>query len=470
MLLTLECQAENAADIGYLLHKNPGNVFESEMWFGKIRVFYPVVDENRCQIALLLEVDPVGLVRNSRRANTLDQYVNDRPYVASSFLSVALIEAFSTAMNGKSRERPERVGERFPVKIEIAALACDGGEDLIAQLFAPLGYAVTVTQAPLDERFPEWGAAQIYGVSLSGDQTIQAALTHLYVLIPVLDNAKHYFVGADEVDKLLQKGEAWLPAHPEIELITRRYLNYKQAMVRDALTQLQPIREDDADTQAEADRKQTAQEETAEKPLRLNDARIEAALAAVREMEPKPTRLIDLGCGEGQFLKKLLSERYITEIVGVDVAARVLEAASRRLRLDSLPEHEKSRLKLLQGSLVYRDNRFENFDVALLMEVIEHLDLPRLAALEQVVFRYARPRRVVMTTPNAEYNRLWPSLPAENFRHRDHRFEWTRAELQNWANRVATQENYVVEFRGIGPEDAEAGSPTQMALFDRAEI
>ena len=468
MFLTIDFHAENAPDIGYLLHKNPGSAFESGMWFGKIRVFYPVVESQRCQIALLLEVDPIGLVRNKRRANTLDQYVNDRPYVASSFLSVALIEAFSTAMNGKSRERPERVGEKMRVAIHIAALACDGGEDLITRLFAPLGYTVTATQTPLDERFPEWGASRIYGVTLEGEQTVQALLTHLYALIPVLDNAKHYFVGADEVDKLLDKGAAWLPAHPEKELITRRYLNYKQAMVRDALTQLQTMREDDAETQEEADARQTAQEETAEKPLRLNDARLTAALEAVREMEPKPARALDLGCGEGQFLKKLLAERYLTEIVGMDVAARVLDNAARRLRLDDAPEREKARLRLIQGSLVYRDNRFENFDVALLIEVIEHLDVPRLAAMEQVVFRYARPRRVIITTPNAEYNRFWPSLPADKFRHRDHRFEWARTEFQQWANGVAEREKYTVQFRPVGPEDAEAGSPTQMAVFDRS--
>ena len=469
MLMTIEFHAENAPDLGYLLHKNPASVFEAEMWFGKVRVFYPVVEARRCQVALLLEVDPIGLVRNSRRANTLDQYVNDRPYVASSFLSVALIEAFSSAMNGKSRERPERVGEKMPIKISLVAVACDAGEELIARLFAPLGYAVAAQRLPLDERFPAWGESRVYALQLEGEQTIQDALTHLYVLIPVLDNAKHYFVGADEVDKLLRKSEAWLPNHPDKELITRRYLNYRQALTRDALTRLQPVRDEDGDTQEEADARQTAQEEAAEKPLFLNDARLTAALEAVRDMEPKPSRLIDLGCGEGRLLKKLLAERYLTEIVGVDVAAHTLEYAARRLRLDDASEQEKARLKLIQGSLVYRDARFENFDAALLIEVIEHLDAPRLATMRQVVFRHAaRPRRVILTTPNAEYNRMWPSLPADNFRHRDHRFEWTRAEFQAWANAVAEQENYVVRFAPIGPEDADAGSPTQMAIFDRA--
>ncbi len=463
----MEFHAENAPDIGYLLHKNPASVFDSALWFGKVRVFYPVVEERRCRVALLLEVDPIGLVRNSRRAHTLDQYVNDRPYVASSFLSVALIEAFSTAMNGKSRERPERVSEKMTVKITVAALSCDGGEDLTTRLFAPLGYAVAATRLPLDERFPEWGESRIFALELTGEQTVQGLLTHLYVLVPVLDNAKHYFVGADEVDKLLQKGEAWLPNHPDTELITRRYLNYKQALTRDALTQLLPALDENAAAQDENEAAQAAPEEAAEKPLFLNDARIAAALEAVREMEPKPARLLDLGCGEGRLLKKLLAERYLTEIVGADVSARVLAQAARRLKLEDAPEREKARAKLIQASLVYRDARFENFDAALLIEVIEHLDAPRLAAMQQVVFHHARPRRIILTTPNAEYNRMWPSLPAGSFRHRDHRFEWTRREFQDWANRVAVQENYVARFVPVGPEDAAVGSPTQMAIFDR---
>ena len=329
-----------------------------------------------------------------------------------------------------------------------------------------LGYAVTAKRLPLDERFPEWGESRVYELELSGEQTVQDLLTHLYVLIPVMDNAKHYFVGADEVEKLLQKGEAWLPNHPDKELITRRYLNYKQALTRDALTQLQPARDEDNDTQDEADAKQTAQEDAAEKPLFLNDARMTAALEAVRAMVPKPARLLDLGCGEGRLLKKLLAERYLAEIVGVDVAAHILEHAARRLKLDDAPEREKARIKLIQGSLVYRDERFNHFDAALLIEVIEHLDAPRLATMEQVVFRHARPRRVIVTTPNAEYNRMWPTLPADKFRHRDHRFEWTRAEFQDWANGVANQEKYVVHFAPIGPEDEIVGSPTQMAIFD----
>ena len=467
MLLTITCETHDATDLGYLLHKHPGSLFEAEKWFGRITVFYPVADTDRCTVALLLHVDPIGLVRGRAGAG-LDQYVNDRPYVASSLLSVAIAEAFGTAMNGRSKERQERVGEKMPLEACLAVVRCSGGADLIARLFVPLGYTVTLQRETLDVRFPEWGESDIYTLTLHGTQTVQDLLTHLYVLIPVLDNAKHYFVGADEVDKLLQKGGAWLAAHPEKELIARRYLRYRQAHVRDALDRIEPPHDDAAEApQAEVDASQEAQEAQAEEPLRLNEARMKAAMDAVQELSPPARRVLDLGCGEGRLLKMLLAERGFDTVVGVDVAAATLERAAQRLRFDTLPPHQRARIQLIQGSLVYRDERFAGFDVALLIEVIEHLDPSRLPALEAVVLRHARPRRVIVTTPNREYNSVWPSLPADRFRHRDHRFEWTRAEFAAWAGGAAERNQYTVKFRGIGPEDPERGCPTQMAIFDR---
>lgn len=466
MLLTITCEADNAADLGYLLYKNPANVFEEETSFGKITVFYPEVESRRCTVALLLDVDPVGLVRGKGRASGLDQYVNDRPYAASSLMSVAIATAFGTAMNGRSRDRPERVVEKMLLRVQIAALNCSGGEDLIQRLFSPLGYTVQTQHQALDARFPAWGESSIYSVTLEGQQTVQEMLTHLYVLIPVLDNAKHYYVGADEVEKLVQRGEGWLPAHPEKNLITRRYLSYRQAMIRSALSQLQDLREDAVETQDEADERQEAQESAGEEPLRLNEARMQAALACVLDMQPPAARVLDLGCGEGRLVKRLLQERVISEVVGVDVAAHTLDRAAQNLHLDSMPERQKARIRLLQGSIVYRDDRFEGFDAALLIEVIEHLDLSRLSAMERVVFEFAHPRRIVLTTPNAEYNVTWPSLPAGKFRHGDHRFEWSRRRFQDWAYRVADQFGYTVAFHGIGPEHETLGCPTQMAVFD----
>jgi 3' terminal RNA ribose 2'-O-methyltransferase Hen1 len=470
MLLTITCTAPNADDLGYLLHKNPANVFESALAFGKVTVCWPECRADRCTAALLLDVDPVGLVRNRRRTHTLEQYVNDRPYVASSLLSVALVEAFSTAMNGRSRERPERVTEKMPFEVHIDVLHVANAAELIPRLFEPLGYTVQLERLPLDPRFPTWGESSVVRLTLLGAQTVQDLLSHLYVLIPVLDNSKHYFVGEDEVEKLLKKGERWLPAHPEYALIARRYLNYRQARVREAVERIEALQEDTTVDQDEQDAEAGVQEEAAEAPLRLHEDRLQTAVEQVRSLSPPAERALDLGCGEGRLVKMLLEERGLREIVGIDVSSFALDRASQRLHLDTLPPRQRDRVRLLHGSIVYRDDRFAGFDVALLIEVIEHLDPPRLTAMEGVVFGHARPRRVVITTPNAEYNRKWPTLPAGKFRHNDHRFEWTREEFHDWSTRVGQEKGYTVTWQGIGPEDSELGAPTQMAIFDRSAV
>ena len=468
MLLTLTCTASQADDLGYLLLKNPANVFEATLSFGKLTVCWPECSPERATVALLLDVDPIGLVRNNRSSGqTLDQYVNDRPYVASSLLSVAIVEAFGTAMNGRSRERPERVAEKLPFEVHVDVLHVSAAENLVPRLFEPLGYTVELERLPLDPRFPAWGASTVYRLTLRGEQTVQDLLSHLYVLMPVLDNSKHYFVGPDEVEKLLKKGERWLPTHPEYTLIARRYLNYRHARVREAIERIEALQEDTTEDQDEKDTLAEVQEEAVEAPMRLHEDRLQTAMEQVRNLSPVPQKALDLGCGEGRLLKLLLAERTLTEIVGIDVSSFALERAARFLHLDTMPPRQRERIRVQQGSVVYRDERFAGFDVALLIEVIEHLDPPRLTAMEGVVFGHARPRRVVITTPNSEYNRKWPTLSAGKFRHNDHRFEWTRAEFEAWSERVAQEKGYTVIRQGIGPEDAELGAPTQMAIFDR---
>lgn len=464
MLLTLTTAHQPATDLGYLLRKNPSRSQSFSLTFGTAHVFYPVAKNEQCTVALLVEVDPVGLVRNRRgprgEGGALEQYVNDRPYAASSFLSVAIAEVFGSALAGKSKERPELVETPLPLRVVLSALPCRGGEEFLRKLFEPLGYAVSASRLPLDDMFPEWGESAYHRVELEARLPLQRLLTHLYVLVPVLDNDKHYWVGDDEVEKLLRHGEGWLPTHPERENITRRYLKHQRSLVDDALAQL--VEDDDPDPDAAAE-VQAAEEEVVERSISLNEQRLGSVLAALKASGA--TRVLDLGCGEGRLLQALLKEKQFVQIVGMDVSHRMLETARDRLHYDRLPPIQKERVRLLHGSLIYRDQRLAGFDAAAVVEVIEHLDTARLVAFERVLFECARPKFIVITTPNREYNVKWETLPAGKFRHRDHRFEWTRGEFQEWANRVAARFGYGVRFLPVGPEDAALGSPTQMGIF-----
>jgi len=462
MLLTITNTRAPATDLGYLLHKNPAQVQSKELSFGQAHVFYPEAEAERCTAALLLDVDPVALVRGkagTKEGGPLAQYVNDRPYVASSFMSVALRELFGTAMTGRSKERPELAETALPLEVGLAALPCRGGEEILRRLFEPLGYAVSATRHPLDERFPEWGESAYFSVELHGTVRLCDLLAHLYVLIPVLDDEKHYWVGEAEVEKLLRHGEGWLATHPAREMIANRYLRRRKSLVREALSRL--VEEESPEEEvAEA---HAGEEAVLERPLSLNEQRLAAVTAALKEAGAG--RVLDLGCGEGQLLRALRAEKQFTEIVGMDVSCRALERAADRLRLDRLPPKQRERITLVQGSLTYRDKRLAGFQAAAVVEVIEHLDPPRLAAFERALFEFARPATVVLTTPNREYNVKWEKLPAGHLRHRDHRFEWTRAEFQAWATRVAERYGYAVAFQPIGEEDAKVGAATQMGVF-----
>ena len=471
MLLTITTTHHPATDLGHLLRKHPDRVHSANLSFGQAHVFYPVATEERCTAALLLDIDPVGLVRNRRgpagEGRALEQYVNDRPYVASSFLSVALADVYSSALSANSRDRPELVEHPLPLEASLSVLPCRGGETFLRKLFEPLGYQVSATPHALDATFADWGESAYYTVTLAGTLPVRQLLAHLYVLVPVLDNDKHYWVGDDEVEKLLRHGAGWLANHPEKELITSRYLKRRRSLIDDAMSRLA---EDVAEEPAtgigeESDLSSPAEAATANDGMSLNAQRLGSVLAALKASGAR--RVLDLGCGEGKLLQGLLRDRQFEEIVGMDVSHRALEIAQNRLKLERLAENQRKRIQLLHGSLMYRDKRLEGFDAAAVVEVVEHLDPPRLAAFERVVFGCAKPGTVVLTTPNAEYNVKWEALPAGKLRHRDHRFEWTRPEFATWANRIATRFNYRVRFLGVGPEDSQLGTPTQMGIFER---
>jgi 2-polyprenyl-3-methyl-5-hydroxy-6-metoxy-1,4-benzoquinol methylase len=507
-----------ATDLGFLLHKHPGKAQRFSTSYGEAHVFYPEASEQRCTAALLLDVDPITLVRRSRgrgRAGSpdfaLSQYVNDRPYAASSLLAVALRTVFRTAMKGVCELRPGLAEQARPLTVLLPAVAVGGGDGregehvpLVNRLFEPLGWQVEASAIPLDEGFPAWGDSRYQRLELTGTLVLADALQQLYVLLPVLDGAKHYWVAPDEVDKLLAAGEGWLADHPERALITRRYLHRRWSLATEALRRLELARLAEADdreaeeldnavglvpdtTDGVASQEAALQGAVARaaaepviepvieavagettdqpKPVSLARQRREAIIELLRE--EGVARVLDLGCGQGELVGALVKEQRITEILGVDVSVTALAAATRKLRLDRLSERQAARVRLVQGALTYTDARLKGYDAAVLCEVIEHLDLPRLPALEHAVFGAARPAAVIVTTPNTEYNVRWETLPAGHHRHADHRFEWDRAAFRSWAERVAANYGYTVVFRPVGPDDPEVGPPTQLALFRR---
>lgn len=462
MLLTITTDHRPASDLGYLLHKHPGRVQSFDLSAGRAHVFYPEAGEERCTACLLLEVDPIGLTRRMGRNQNglLGQYVNDRPYAASSFLSVAISQVLGSALKGQCKDRPELAQTAIPLSVQLDVLPVRGGEGFLRRVFEPLGYEVEAAPGLLDENFPEWGASPYFSVRLLGTKRLSELLRHLYVLIPVFDNQKHYYVGDDELEKLLSFGADWLATHPEKEEIARRYLRFRSNLYRQALARL-IVDEDPAEPGD--DRPVDRAEDALEQPLNLNDQRLGAVLAALRGSGAR--KVLDLGCGEGKLLRMLMQDRQFEEIVGIDVSIGALEAAQGRLKLDRLSERDARRVRLLHGSLMYRDRRFEGFDAASVVEVIEHLDPPRLAAFERVLFEFARPTTIVLTTPNREYNVNWPTLPAGRLRHPDHRFEWTREEFERWAGGVAGRFGYAVRHAPVGPVDESFGAPTQMAIF-----
>jgi 3' terminal RNA ribose 2'-O-methyltransferase Hen1 len=466
MLLTITTTYQPATDLGYLLHKNPTRLQSFSLNFGVAHVFYPEASAERCTAALLLDIDTVQLVRGSSKSIALEQYVNNRPYVASSFLSVALAEVFGTALNGHCKQKPELVLTPLPLQAQLAVLPSRSGEDWLKRLFEPLGLVVTTTSHVLDEQHPEWGMSPYYTVTLTGTCRLSELLTYLYVLIPVLDNEKHYWIGDDEVEKLLRRGKGWLEAHPEREHIALRYLRHKQDLTRDALARLVVEERVEEGESLESTEAVVAKEESKPRANSVHNQRLDAVVEVLQQSGAK--RVLDLGCGEGRLLKRLLQQKNFEQIVGMDVSYRMLELAQRRLHMERMPEWQKKRITLLHGSLTYRDKRLAGYDAAAVVEVIEHLDPPRLVAFERAVFEFARPTTVVITTPNAEYNVKFETLAAGQFRHKDHRFEWTRAQFQSWAMHISERFGYIVRISSIGLEDPEVGALSQMAVFSRS--
>ncbi|MCL2388545.1 MAG: 3' terminal RNA ribose 2'-O-methyltransferase Hen1 [Defluviitaleaceae bacterium] len=447
MILTISYTGENTTDLGYLLYKNPYRPQAFDLNHGKAYVFYPEISNQRTTAALLLDINPIDLARGKvgSQGGGLFEYVNDRPYVSSSFMSTAISKVFGTAMTGRADAHQELSDTALELTATIATLPCRGERGMLNKVFEPLGYAVEFEQL-------ESGYVNL---TISGKIRLRDLLKHLYVLIPVFDKQKHYWVGEDEVEKLLRLGEDWLPNHPERNYITGRYLK-RRNLVNLAFAKLAE------DTQEESE----PPSEITPKRENLNTQRLSRIVDELKEQGVNC--VIDLGCGEGKLLNLLLKNRQFTHIAGMDVSHAVLERANARLKLEYAGDSVRDRVQLFQGSLSYKDDRFTGYDAACVIEVIEHMDISRLTAFEWVLFEFTKPPVVILTTPNKEYNEIY-NLTKESLRHDDHRFEWTREQFREWATTTAEKHNYTVKISEIGEVHEIHGAPTQMGVFTLCE-
>ncbi|MEO1204962.1 MAG: 3' terminal RNA ribose 2'-O-methyltransferase Hen1 [Pseudomonadota bacterium] len=504
MILTLTTTHQPATDLGFLLHKNPDRLHQMDVGFGTAHLFFPDAKTELATFAMVLDIDAVDLVRGrgEKDQGLLQSYVNDRPYAVSSFLSVAIAKTLRNALQGASKERQGLADQAIPLEAQVMPLPVRGDDGTLHRLFGPLGYEIETETIPLDEQLIELGDAWAQGpyvkLTLRATCRLRDMLAHLYVLIPVLDRQKHYYVDRQEIDKLIAKGEGWLKDHPERSFIAHRYLRQKRSWAREVLARIDddgsvvgaevevvprgqvdatdgiaaggnsaiavsPAATGSMSDDGVADLKTDAAELALEQPIRLHDQRLDTVAETLLALGAR--RVLDLGCGSGKLMKRLMPERQFKDIVGVDVSSVSLERAERRLRLDRVPDKDKGRVRVLLGALTYRDRRIEGFDAAALVEVIEHLDAERLNSMERAVFEFAKPWHVIVTTPNREYNAKFEGLEEGALRHPDHRFEWTRDEFAAWCARVSERFNYQVAISGIGEEDPRFGAPSQMAVF-----
>ncbi|MCR5806816.1 MAG: 3' terminal RNA ribose 2'-O-methyltransferase Hen1 [Oscillospiraceae bacterium] len=467
MLITITYKGNNTQELGFLLHKNPERAQQFELSYGKAYVFYPQVSDECTTAALLLDIDPIDLARGKVGSTEggLFDYVNDRPYASTSFMSNAIVRIFGTAMSGRCDKRQELADTPLDLTCCIYALRDNGDEELVHELFGPLGYTVETKRGVLDDRFPEWGSSPYIDLTISGKVKLFELLNHIYVLIPVFDKQKHYFTDEDEIKKLLDHGKGWLEDHPYKEKIARRYFAVKKSYARKALDILLSY-ENEENTDDNIIDDTSIEPQTKEIHTPLNTQRMETVRDAV--LESGAASVLDLGCGECRLTSLLLNEQQIRRITACDVSVNVLEKAAKRLHLDRMNEHRKNKLELIQGSLTYKDKRFEGFDCVCVVEVIEHIDPMRITSFERNVFEFAAPHTVILTTPNREYNVNYEHMEENDLRHGDHRFEWTHAEFREWTEHICSKFGYTCELRGIGDVDEKYGTPTQMAVFTKA--
>lgn len=444
MQLALTVKGSGAGATSFLLAKNPKNLYERDEKGFTVRLVYTVFSSEKVKVLLYVKPDPLELVKNTSGLYDITHYINDREFAVSSIFMTAIRKALGTALNGKPKEEYSQwVGHSFEIEVSFGPVASDLSDQELKELFEPVGYRVDIERGTSFIR----NISSARFVTVSGKQTIQHALQHLFILIPVIDNYKHYFIDEKEIEKLDRYGEGWLETHPQRAMILKRSLRFQNVMEKSKFYQKEM---------------KTDKENTASK-VRLNALRYEAIIQTIIKL-PKKESIVDLGAGEGKLSVQLGFVEGVREILSVEPSNKLRLRAMERFEL-AIRHHGFLEPKSIAGSLYYYDERLVNKDVMILCEVIEHIDVYRLDKIFNTILKDYRPNVLIVTTPNQEYNVIYEMT--EEKRHGDHRFEWTRFEFQQNCKRWSDSFPYEVTFKGIGEEHPTYGHPTQMAVFLR---
>ena len=420
MQLSIYSKTKEAKAISYLLAKNPNNVYERYSKNHAVRFVYHKMSDEELYATIFVTPDPLALV-NHEKAYDITHYINDREFAVSTIFLSLIRSALGTALNGKPKEEYETyVQQPFPFTFEIGPVSTSMSDEDIYALWQPLGYDVSIQVISNEKR------ARF--LILTNTITLQQALQQIFILIPVMDDYKHYFIDEKEQERLERYGEGWLDTHPMRNIIYKRALRFRHLL----------------------------NEAPKEKHTSLNTMRYEAIVNQVKQLQH--SIVIDMGAGEGKLTEQLAQIKTIDKLYAVDPSNAALMKMTKRFS-----DAEFSVTPTIQwGSLYYEEDNFRKADVFILCEVIEHINEDRLPQLMHLITDTYAPKSIIITTPNAEYNRVYE---LQQMRHDDHRFEWTRAQFKAWCSKVSPQ--YELHFEGIGVEHPAYGTPTQMCVMTR---
>ncbi|MDN4617361.1 3' terminal RNA ribose 2'-O-methyltransferase Hen1 [Paenibacillus sp. PsM32] len=481
MYLTIKATGEHANMISHLLAKNPHNLYDRTEKGARVRLVYTSFEPHDTEAILFVTPDPIELVKGTPDHYDITQYINDRELAVSSLFCSYIRPALGTALNGKPKaDYMNWVDYQFDLQMTFGPVASDLPDHVVESLFQPLGYEVQMERGEIDYSFDLKNRSTVRHIQISGQQTLQQMLRQVYILIPVLDNYKHYYINEDEIERLRRYGEGWLSTHPQHDLMIKRSLRfaplikeYEQQVANDAsmdtlLTEISTHSVEDATAQAESAEPLEiidGLETTIEPPVvRLNELRYRAIVEQV-SLLPQRKQVIDFGAGEGKLSVRLGQIEGVEQVWAVEPSMQSqLRAIDRFAKLEGRTDDVIP--VITTGSLFYRDERWIDQDVIILCEVIEHINEVRLPQVIHTLFTDYRPQTLIITTPNREYNEVY-DMDTEEIRHADHRFEWTRAEFEQYCTQWIQNRPYTFTISGIGEKHEQYGQPTQMVVFHR---